>query len=277
MASSKKPSNGRSPLVNQQRQITAFFGKKLDCSPSSSPSPSPALSKQNSNPKKSPSPSPSPITPSPLESKRKKPVLFIGHNLAPSPPENRSSEKSYGPEVINRRIKVYWPLDKSWYEGWVKSFDKMSAKHLVQYDDGEEEMLNISEEKIEWIEEPSKKKLRRLRRISVVDDEEEEDDFKELEDDSDDEDWGKKAQDEIVEDEDGLEDMDLEVENEESGSGGTRKKLSSRKRKMSEGEQMVSLASKKSKTGAVLKSNVPFAGDAEKLMDSTKRTSANSK
>ncbi|KAI3449400.1 hypothetical protein Pfo_006065 [Paulownia fortunei] len=191
MAPSKKTSNGRSPLVNQQRQITAFFGKNPESSSSPSPSTSPALSKQNPNP----SPSPSPITPSPLQSKREKPVLVIGPNLTSSSPGNRSSDKkSYGAEVVDRRIRVYWPLDKSWYDGCVKSFDKISGKHLVQYDDAEEEMLNLLEEKIEWIEEPAKKKLRRLRRISVLEDEEEdEDDLKELENDSDDSDWGERG------------------------------------------------------------------------------------
>ncbi|KAL7151089.1 hypothetical protein ABFS83_04G007600 [Erythranthe nasuta] len=283
MAPSKKVSNGRSPLVNQQRQITAFFGKKPDSSPSPSPSLSPALSKQNPNPNPNKSPSLSPITPSPLQSKRKKPLLVISPSLAPSssPPENRSSDnKSYGAEVVDRRVKVYWPLDKSWYEGCVKSFDKTSGKHCVQYDDADEEMLNLSEEKIELIEEPAKKKLRRLRRISVVDEEEEEDDLKELEDDSGDEDWVIKAdENKTLEDEDCLEEMDLEVENEESGREGIGKKFNSRKLKVDEGEQMVSVSSKKRKTGGECKSSAskaPFASDAEKLVDSTKRTSASS-
>ncbi|KAL0435967.1 UNVERIFIED_CONTAM: DNA mismatch repair protein MSH6 [Sesamum radiatum] len=141
MAPSRKASNGRSPLVNQQRQITAFFGKKPESSSSPSPSPSPVFSKQNpkklessSSPSPSlvifkqnpnPSPSPSPITPLPLQSNRKKPVLVIGANLAASCPGNPTSDKkSYGTEVVDRRIRVYWPLDKSWYEGCVKSFDK---------------------------------------------------------------------------------------------------------------------------------------------------------
>ncbi|KAL6525912.1 hypothetical protein OROMI_030307 [Orobanche minor] len=268
MAPSKKTSNGRSPLVNQQSQITAFFCKKPGSFPSPSPSPSPSLSKLN------PNPSPSPITPSPLQSKNKKPVLLISPNLASASPENRGSDKkSYGADALDRRIKVYWPLDQSWYEGCVKSFDKISGKHLVQYDDGDEEMINLSEEKTEWIEEPAKKKLRRLRRMSVVVDEEDggDGDIKELEDDSDDEDWGKKAENETLEDDDCLEDMDLEVENEETGSGSVRKKTSSRKRNVSEGEQMLSVASKKSKIGGELKNSVSEVSAAEKLIGSTKR------
>ncbi|KAL6515922.1 hypothetical protein OROGR_019227 [Orobanche gracilis] len=268
MAPSKKTSNGRSPLVNQQRQITAFFCKKPGSSPSPSPLPSPSLSKL------SPNPSPSPITPSSLQSKSKKPVLLISPNLASASPENRGSDKkSYGADAIDRRIKVYWPLDHSWYEGCVKSFDKISGKHLVQYDDGDEEMINLSEEKTEWIEEPTKQQLRRLRRMSVVVDEEDgaDGDFKELEDASDDEDWGRRAENETLEDDDCLEDMDLEVENEETGSGSVRKKTSSRKRNESEGEQMSSVASKKIKIGGELKNSVSEVAAAEKLIGPTKR------
>ncbi|KAL6505074.1 hypothetical protein OROGR_024891 [Orobanche gracilis] len=93
MALSKKASSGRSPLVNQQRQITAFFCKKPGSSPSPSPSPlpSPSLSKLT--------PSPSPMTPSPLQSRSKKPILLISPNVASASPENRGSDKkSYGAE-----------------------------------------------------------------------------------------------------------------------------------------------------------------------------------
>ncbi|KAL0371530.1 UNVERIFIED_CONTAM: DNA mismatch repair protein MSH6 [Sesamum angustifolium] len=283
MAPSRKASNGRSPLVNQQRQITAFFCKKPESS-SPSPSPSPVVSKQN--PKKpessqnpNPSASPSPITPSPLQSKRKKPVLVIGANLAFSSPGNPTSDKkSYGAEVVDRRIRVYWPLDKSWYEGCVKSFDKISGKHLVQYDDAEEELLNLLEEKIQWIEEPAKKKLRRLRRISVVEDEEE-DDLNELQDDSDDEDWGENEEKEATEDVDSLEDMDLELNEEESGRGGVGKKTNSSKRKASGGGKTASIAHRKSKIGVELENSVSivsFAGNSGKQNEPTARISADS-
>ncbi|KHN43463.1 DNA mismatch repair protein Msh6-1 [Glycine soja] len=58
MAPSRRNTNGRSPLVNQQSQITSFFTK------SASPSPSPTLSKTNPNPNPNPNPSPTPATPS---------------------------------------------------------------------------------------------------------------------------------------------------------------------------------------------------------------------
>ncbi|KAH0467039.1 hypothetical protein IEQ34_004277 [Dendrobium chrysotoxum] len=154
MFPSRRLSNGRSPLVRKQCQITSFF------SPGKSPAP-------NSNP--NPSPSISPNTSS-LDDKatHKKPLLVI------TPPSVSSidscssvgNKAPYSSEVVGKRIRVYWPLDKAWYEGHVRSFDEVSGKHVIQYDDGEEEFLDIEKEKIEWVEAERPRNLRRLRRMS---------------------------------------------------------------------------------------------------------------
>ncbi|GJY33065.1 DNA mismatch repair protein MSH6 [Tanacetum coccineum] len=194
----KRPSNGRSPLVNPQRQITSFFSK----SPSPSPSPlSNSKPNPNPNPKSTPSPSPSTLQP---KITKKIPLQSPKHGI----------------EVVNRRIKVYWPLDKNWYQGYIKSFDKASGKHLIQYDDSEEEVLDLSTEKFELIEEEKAKKFRRLRRFSIEEDEDEEKVEEGLEsgndDDSEDEDWEMKAEKEVVEDEEmKLGDLGLVNEDEE--------------------------------------------------------------
>lgn len=244
MSSSRRPSNGRSPLVNQQRQITSFFTKK-PTGDSSAAKPNPNLDLDSSS---SPSPSPSPNT-APLQSKRKKPLLVIGGGASSSPgpsPLATVKEESYGDGVVGKRIKVYWPLDKSWYEGRVKLFDEKAGKHLVQYDDAEEELLVLGNEEIEWVEEGAKK-FKRLRRGSsmpksaVVDDMEDLNDG-DSSDDSRDEDWGKNVENEASEGED----VDL-VEEEEDGSeedavGKSRRKPSgkveSKKRKMSSSEKV---------------------------------------
>ncbi|GKD87196.1 DNA mismatch repair protein MSH6 [Tanacetum coccineum] len=194
----KRPSNGRSPLVNPQRQITSFFSK----SPSPSPSPL-SNSKPNPNPNPKSTPSPSPPTLQPKITK-KIPLQSPKHGI----------------EVVNRRIKVYWPLDKNWYQGYIRSFDKASGKHLIQYDDSEEEVLDLSTEKFELIEEEKAKKFRRLRRFSIEEDEDEEKVEESLEsgndDDSEDEDWEMKAEKEVVEDEEmKLGDLGLVNEDEE--------------------------------------------------------------
>ncbi|XP_027349607.1 DNA mismatch repair protein MSH6 [Abrus precatorius] len=254
MAPSRRNSNGRSPLVNQQRQITSFFSKHP--SPTN-PKTNPKLSPNHiSDPNPNPSHSPTVPTPSPLDSKPHKPLLLIGASSSPS-----SSSSLYATEVIGRRVKVYWPLDKAWYEGLVKSFDNLTSKHLVHYDDGEEESLDLSKEKIEWLHDSSSKKLRRLRRgvpavrKMVIEDDEVEESRKEEDhehdddgDDSNDEDWGKNA---ALEDagDDGEEDTDLEDECdvEERVKGRSSGKVESKKRKLIRTEKAE--PAKKSKSG----------------------------
>lgn len=272
MASSRRNSNGRSSIVNQQRQITAFFTK-------STSSPSPIIPSQNSNklsfkhtpdqiPNANLSRNPSSNTPDPFQTKIKKPLLEIGA-FTPSP--SVTPDKSCGEEAVGRRIKVYWPLDKRWYEGVVKSCDKNGSKHLVQYDDGDEEMLDLGKEKFEWVEE-SVKRFKRLRldslsslRKMVIDDEE----AKELEDedesndgggdvdDSTDEDWknvAKEVREDCEEDEEDTE-LDSEEGDEENGkvklkaNQGQKEEL--RKRKMNGGGKVGSSAKKTKSSGDV--------------------------
>ncbi|XAR61404.1 hypothetical protein NMG60_11035096 [Bertholletia excelsa] len=274
MAPSRRVSNGRSPLVNEQRQITAFFSKTSSSpSPSCSAVPSKQTSKSqpNPNPDSKRSPGPSPTTPSPLQTKRKKPLLVIGPSPS-SPLTPGSAKKFYKGEVVNRRIRVYWPLDKSWYEGCVKSFDKISGKHLVQYDDADEELLDLANEKIEWIEEETKR-FRRLRRVSVIEDEEEEavanvEEGSGGDDDSADEDWGKNTDPEAAEEV--SESMELVDEDDEDAEVGSAKRsrgknLASRKRKISGGGKLGS--SKKSKDAEKSTCRVSSDGNGNKLME----------
>lgn len=242
----RRVSNGRSPLVNQQRQITSFFTKKTsELSPSSASNPSPSHSLSKQNPSRNPSTSPTTPSPFQAKSKTKKPILVIG-TPSTSPTTPGTSERLYGPEVVDKRIKVYWPLDKCWYEGCVKYFDKVTGEHLVQYDDGEEESLNLSEEKVEWPVEEPPKRLRRLRKFSVLEDGEEEEKLETvLDDDSADEDWGRNTENETIEDVSEDMDLDDEVSDDEvcAGKSSTNRK----KRKVSGSFKLISNSGKKSK------------------------------
>ncbi|KAL3604775.1 hypothetical protein D5086_005634 [Populus alba] len=137
--------------------------------------------------------------------------------MAPS----RKQSNVYGKEVVViRRVRVSWPLDKSWYEDCVKSYDDESKNHLIQYDDSEEDLLDLINEKIEKI---------------VLED----DEMENVEgdnggagggDDSSDEEWGKNAEKDVSEEED----VDL-MDEEEADDGKKRKRggKDSRKRKAS--------------------------------------------
>ncbi|XP_042945591.1 sister chromatid cohesion protein PDS5 homolog B isoform X3 [Carya illinoinensis] len=55
-------------------------------------------------------------------------------------------------DLIGCRIKVWWPMDKRFYQGTVKSYDPLKRKHVVLYDDGDVEVLRIEKERWELID-----------------------------------------------------------------------------------------------------------------------------
>ncbi|XP_039070317.1 sister chromatid cohesion protein PDS5 homolog B-like isoform X1 [Hibiscus syriacus] len=54
-------------------------------------------------------------------------------------------------DLIGYRIKVWWPLDKQFYEGTIKSYDPIKKKHVILYDDGDVEVLCLERERWELI------------------------------------------------------------------------------------------------------------------------------
>ncbi|OUZ99707.1 Tudor domain [Macleaya cordata] len=57
--------------------------------------------------------------------------------------------------VLNRRIKVFWPLDQSWYFGLVNNYDPERKLHHVKYDDRDEEWINLQNERFKLLLLPS--------------------------------------------------------------------------------------------------------------------------
>ncbi|GKA44431.1 phospholipase-like protein, partial [Tanacetum coccineum] len=72
-------------------------------------------------------------------------------------PIHRATAQSaeHGENLVGRRIKVWWPADKSYYEGVVESFDRSKKKHKVLYDDGDEDVLNLNQRQWTLIEDVS--------------------------------------------------------------------------------------------------------------------------
>ena len=68
---------------------------------------------------------------------------------APAPPPPAAVAALPGHEVVGRRLRVWWSDDAAWYAGEVKSFD--GEKHAIRYDDGEEEALDLSRERHEFV------------------------------------------------------------------------------------------------------------------------------
>lgn len=50
-------------------------------------------------------------------------------------------------QAVNRRVRVWWPLDKTWYPGRITAYRARDSKHHIRYDDNEIEWLNLNKEK----------------------------------------------------------------------------------------------------------------------------------
>ncbi|KAL3655676.1 hypothetical protein CASFOL_000072 [Castilleja foliolosa] len=74
--------------------------------------------------------------------------------------------------VLKRRIKIFWPLDDSWYDGIVNVYHKKTKLHHIKYDDRDEEWVNLGEEKFKLLllrsEVPGKAKSRKLVKNSSI-------------------------------------------------------------------------------------------------------------
>ncbi|MED6211330.1 hypothetical protein PIB30_072655 [Stylosanthes scabra] len=55
-------------------------------------------------------------------------------------------------DLIGCRIKVWWPSDKKFYGGTIKSYDSLKGKHVILYDDGDVEVLRLEKERWEIID-----------------------------------------------------------------------------------------------------------------------------
>ncbi|KAH9619534.1 hypothetical protein KSS87_018648 [Heliosperma pusillum] len=65
--------------------------------------------------------------------------------------ETPHGRKTYKDDLVGCRIKVWWPLDRRYYEGTITSYDASGRKHRVDYDDGDEENLNLRRERWELL------------------------------------------------------------------------------------------------------------------------------
>lgn len=142
----------------------------------------------------------------------------------------------------------------AWYEGHVRSFNEESGKHVIQYDDAEEEFLDLDKEEIEWVEAERPRNLRRLRRTSgsissaattpLESGRAEAEEGSSKEASSDDEEWGRGSRRDDTEDD--SEDVELENEDDTEEDVATR----SRRRVASSSSKLSSRPGKRRKIAA---------------------------
>ncbi|KAJ8760192.1 hypothetical protein K2173_011048 [Erythroxylum novogranatense] len=71
-------------------------------------------------------------------------------------------------ELIGYRVKVWWPMDKQFYEGTIKSYDPLKGKHVILYNDGDVEVLRLDKERWELVDRKPSKKNSSQRASSAV-------------------------------------------------------------------------------------------------------------
>ncbi|XP_031399901.1 uncharacterized protein LOC116210200 isoform X2 [Punica granatum] len=60
--------------------------------------------------------------------------------------EEKFHQQDVGEEVVGQKIKVWWPQDRVFYDGVVRSYDRKRKRHQVVYTDGVEERLNLKKQ-----------------------------------------------------------------------------------------------------------------------------------
>lgn len=50
-----------------------------------------------------------------------------------------------GNSMIGKKVKVFWPVDNSWYIGTVQQYDPNTGEHLLRYDDDDTEWVKLGE------------------------------------------------------------------------------------------------------------------------------------
>ncbi|KAI3828674.1 hypothetical protein L1987_02782 [Smallanthus sonchifolius] len=67
--------------------------------------------------------------------------------------DNASDAIKYDESLVGTKVKVWWPEDKTYYEGVVEKFYPARKKHKVSYLDGDEETLNLKTQRWEILQE----------------------------------------------------------------------------------------------------------------------------
>jgi hypothetical protein len=45
--------------------------------------------------------------------------------------------------MIGKKVRVFWPVDNSWYTGVVLQYDANTGEHLLKYDDDDTEWVKV--------------------------------------------------------------------------------------------------------------------------------------
>ena len=54
------------------------------------------------------------------------------------------------PPKKGQEIRVFWVGDQRWFGGVIRDYDPVSERHLIVYDDGEQQHENLSDASLKW-------------------------------------------------------------------------------------------------------------------------------
>eukprot|EP00887_Chlorella_sp_A99_P007330 scaffold2.g7330.t1 len=143
-----------------QRSIASFFAAKSGKQapePQEEALPAPAPIADAPPPADAPAAQPATGQPAPAAARVRK---------APGKkPATGSPGGAPGAEAVGRGVRVFWADDSTWYDGEVAEFDAAEGKHLVCYDDGDEEWLALGSEQYEFVTKPAAAAAGRKRKV----------------------------------------------------------------------------------------------------------------
>ena len=56
-----------------------------------------------------------------------------------------------GSAVVGRRVEVWWDGDRQWFSGRIAKFTARTGRHLIAYDDGDEETVDLKRQRLRWL------------------------------------------------------------------------------------------------------------------------------
>ncbi|KAJ0979302.1 hypothetical protein J5N97_014776 [Dioscorea zingiberensis] len=76
----------------------------------------------------------------------------------PQTSEKEDNKEDLNEKLVGSNIKVWWPEDRKFYDGFIEAFEPATKKHKVVYFDGDVEILLLKNERYELIEDEGEDK-----------------------------------------------------------------------------------------------------------------------
>ncbi|WPT13593.1 Histone-lysine N-methyltransferase ATX2 [Picochlorum sp. SENEW3] len=73
------------------------------------------------------------------------------------PGKHKSVDVPVGTKAIGWRIAVYWPIEDEFFHGEIVAFDPEEETYEVNYDDGDETIITLADDKVKWLFPPGVK------------------------------------------------------------------------------------------------------------------------